>query len=144
MRRINQLAIFFLPVFCAGLFCPYTYGQPQAKHGLHYETPATVWDEALPLGNGLLGALVWGDEKPLPDNIRFAHTGPVFFDDPSLPLLPDRRQIEWVADSVMDQINCTKGKLSEKAMAEYEQALEVYQAVAKKLPATFSRSAHGP
>jgi len=24
-----------------------------------------VWDEALPLGNGLLGALVWGDGKPL-------------------------------------------------------------------------------
>ncbi len=24
-----------------------------------------VWDEALPLGNGMLGALVWGDGKPL-------------------------------------------------------------------------------
>jgi hypothetical protein len=24
-----------------------------------------VWDEALPLGNGLLGALVWGDGRPL-------------------------------------------------------------------------------
>jgi alpha-L-fucosidase 2 len=24
-----------------------------------------VWDEAMPLGNGLLGALVWGDGKPL-------------------------------------------------------------------------------
>ncbi len=22
---------------------------------------AMVWDEAMPLGNGLLGALVWGD-----------------------------------------------------------------------------------
>ncbi len=65
MCRLNQLVIFLLPVFCAGLFCPYTYGQPQAKHGLHYETPATVWDEALPLGNGLLGALVWGDGRPL-------------------------------------------------------------------------------
>ncbi|MHC4567383.1 MAG: glycosyl hydrolase family 95 catalytic domain-containing protein, partial [Planctomycetota bacterium] len=35
------------------------------KHGLHYKTPAEVWDEAMPLGNGLLGALVWGDGKPL-------------------------------------------------------------------------------
>jgi len=59
-------------------------------------------------------------------------------------LFAGRRQIEWLADSVKDQINCAKGKLSEKAMAEYEQALEVYQAVAKKLPATSSRSAHGP
>lgn len=36
-------------------------GQPEAKHGLCYTTPAAVWDEAFPLGNGLLGALVWGD-----------------------------------------------------------------------------------
>ncbi|MEJ2705526.1 MAG: glycoside hydrolase N-terminal domain-containing protein, partial [Sedimentisphaerales bacterium] len=40
-------------------------GQPLPEHGLHYDEPATVWDEAMPLGNGLLGALVWGDGKPL-------------------------------------------------------------------------------
>lgn len=38
---------------------------PRPEHGLHYTEPATVWDEAMPLGNGLLGALVWGDGKPL-------------------------------------------------------------------------------
>ena len=32
---------------------------------IDYATPATVWDEALPLGNGTLGALVWGDGAPL-------------------------------------------------------------------------------
>ena len=37
----------------------------QPEHGLHYADPALVWDEAMPLGNGLLGALVWGDGKPL-------------------------------------------------------------------------------
>lgn len=35
------------------------------QHSLIHETPAEVWDEALPLGNGLLGALVWGNGKPL-------------------------------------------------------------------------------
>ncbi len=35
------------------------------QHSLEYETPAEVWDEAMPLGNGLLGALVWGDGNPL-------------------------------------------------------------------------------
>jgi alpha-L-fucosidase 2 len=35
------------------------------KQVLLYKTPATVWDEAFPLGNGLLGALVWGDGGPL-------------------------------------------------------------------------------
>jgi alpha-L-fucosidase 2 len=38
---------------------------PNARHGLAYESPATTWDEAMPLGNGLLGALVWGDGGPL-------------------------------------------------------------------------------
>ena len=38
---------------------------PKPEHGLHYTQPATVWDEAMPLGNGLVGALVWGDGKPL-------------------------------------------------------------------------------
>jgi alpha-L-fucosidase 2 len=42
-----------------------TLAQPLPEHGLHYKKAATVWDEAMPLGNGLLGALVWGDGKPL-------------------------------------------------------------------------------
>jgi len=39
--------------------------EPRPEHGLRYTTPALVWDEAMPLGNGLLGALVWGDGTPL-------------------------------------------------------------------------------
>lgn len=33
--------------------------------GLHFDTPVTVWDEALPVGNGQLGALLWGDGNPI-------------------------------------------------------------------------------
>ncbi len=33
------------------------------KHALHFTNVVTRWDEALPLGNGILGALVWGDGK---------------------------------------------------------------------------------
>ncbi|MFH1716927.1 MAG: glycoside hydrolase N-terminal domain-containing protein [Planctomycetota bacterium] len=40
-------------------------GNPLPEHGLHFETPSQTWDEAIPLGNGLLGALVWGDGSPL-------------------------------------------------------------------------------
>jgi alpha-L-fucosidase 2 len=39
--------------------------QPRDGHGLHFMSPVTVWDEALPLGNGIMGALVWGDGKPV-------------------------------------------------------------------------------
>ncbi len=34
-------------------------------HTIEYTNPALTWDEALPLGNGILGALVWGDGTPL-------------------------------------------------------------------------------
>ncbi len=40
-------------------------GLPQPRHGLHFTNAVRVWDEALPLGNGILGALVWGDGQPL-------------------------------------------------------------------------------
>lgn len=38
---------------------------PQSKHGLHFTNAVQVWDEALPLGNGILGALVWGGGQPM-------------------------------------------------------------------------------
>jgi len=47
------------------LLCGPVGALPRAEHGLHYTAPAAVWDEAMPLGNGLLGALVWGNGKPL-------------------------------------------------------------------------------
>ena len=46
---------------------------PQPEHGLRYGTPASSWDEALPLGNGLMGALVWGDGAPL--RVSLDHAG---------------------------------------------------------------------
>lgn len=39
--------------------------QPLPEHGLKFDSPATRWDEALPLGNGMMGALLWGDGRPL-------------------------------------------------------------------------------
>lgn len=38
---------------------------PQPEHGLDFRSPVGVWDEALPLGNGILGGLFWGDGNPL-------------------------------------------------------------------------------
>jgi alpha-L-fucosidase 2 len=55
----------FNAILVALAFTAFVYGQPQTEHGLHYTTPAMVWDEAMPLGNGLLGALVWGNGRPL-------------------------------------------------------------------------------
>ena len=38
---------------------------PSSQHPIEYSVPATTWDEGLPLGNAMLGALVWGDGNPL-------------------------------------------------------------------------------
>ena len=35
------------------------FAQPEAIHNLHFNSLAQRWDEAIPLGNGMLGALVW-------------------------------------------------------------------------------------
>ena len=64
MCRTNEAALVSMMIFGA-LFCGLAGAEPRAEHGLHYTAPATVWDEAMPLGNGLLGALVWGDGRPL-------------------------------------------------------------------------------
>ena len=56
---------FIILILSGILFTTHASAQLHPEHGLHYEEPATVWDEAMPLGNGLLGALVWGDGRPL-------------------------------------------------------------------------------
>ena len=39
--------------------------QPAAGHNLVFNELATVWDEAMPLGNGMVGNLVWEKEGKL-------------------------------------------------------------------------------
>lgn len=39
--------------------------QPTVRHNLSFNKLATRWDEAMPLGNGMLGALVWEKNKRL-------------------------------------------------------------------------------
>ncbi|CAN5616953.1 hypothetical protein BH10BAC2_BH10BAC2_06530 [soil metagenome] len=43
----------------------YTYAQVKATHNLVADSLAKRWDEAMPLGNGLLGALIWQKENKL-------------------------------------------------------------------------------
>lgn len=38
---------------------------PNSSYDLSFSEPISRWDEALPLGNGLIGGLVWGDGAPL-------------------------------------------------------------------------------
>jgi alpha-L-fucosidase 2 len=60
--RVGQVTglILILPVFC--LWCSTFVGAatlPPDRHDLAFKALARSWDEGIPLGNGLLGALVW-------------------------------------------------------------------------------------
>ena len=41
---------------------------PKKCHDLRLQSPIDRWDEAIPLGNGLLGMLLWGQGR----NIRLS------------------------------------------------------------------------
>lgn len=48
------------------LWQPFTlHGQVSAKHNLHFHALPRQWDEGIPLGNGMLGALVWNRDGVL-------------------------------------------------------------------------------
>lgn len=73
-------------------------------HKLWYDKPATLWEEALPLGNGRLGAMVYGD--PAHENIQlnentFWAGGPHNNLNPAaLQALPDIRRLIAAGDYI--------------------------------------------
>jgi len=58
-----------LLLFCAfRFFVPAGAESPVSGYSLTFPKLASVWDEAIPLGNGMLGALIWQNG----DNLRFS------------------------------------------------------------------------
>lgn len=57
---MNKNAFVFYLILTASLCA-----QPLPQHDLHFTALARTWDEALPLGNGMLGALIWQKENAL-------------------------------------------------------------------------------
>lgn len=57
------------PVLIISTFCLILYMQVNGKdpkaYELQIEAPITRWDEAIPLGNGLTGCLIWGEKNHL-------------------------------------------------------------------------------
>lgn len=54
--KFFQVPVYF---FFFLLHCTLIQAQPTEKDNLHFDHLATRWDEAMPLGNGMLGALIW-------------------------------------------------------------------------------------
>lgn len=60
------------------------------KHQLYFEKSIQRWDEAIPLGNGRLGALIWGD----PEELRFSLDRTDIW-DLSVPLNTEREDFTY-------------------------------------------------
>ena len=69
--------------------------QPQKAHNLVFDTLATRWDEAIPLGNGWLGALIWRKGERL----RISVDRVDLWDDRPMPAI-DKLKFSWVAEQV--------------------------------------------
>ena len=71
--------------------------QPASQHNLKFDTLATVWDEAIPLGNGMVGALVYQKD----DRLRFALDRSDLWDErPMKGLHREEFSYQWVQQQV--------------------------------------------
>jgi alpha-L-fucosidase 2 len=61
MIGTQKLLLFFVSL----LFFLFTNGQVSSKHNLEFSYLANRWDEAMPMGNGMLGVLVWQKNENL-------------------------------------------------------------------------------
>ncbi len=59
MRR-SALVPCALQIVALGVALHTAHAQPRASSNLTLAAPITTWDEAIPLGNGVLGGLIWG------------------------------------------------------------------------------------
>jgi alpha-L-fucosidase 2 len=89
MKKITVVALFVL-------WCSTVFGQ-SATHDLHFDVLAKRWDEAIPLGNGMLGALVWQKE----DHLRFSLDRADLWDiRPMKGLHRKEFSYQWVMDQI--------------------------------------------
>jgi hypothetical protein len=62
---------------------------------------------------------------------RFAHSAPIFMDVENRPLVPKKAEADYLVSRVQAEIERNSGLLSDEALAEFREALEKYQAIAK-------------
>jgi hypothetical protein len=60
---------------------------------------------------------------------RFAHTAPVWFEDPSQPLRPRREQCDFLTQRVRDELARSASLLPPEAVEEYQAALRKLEAL---------------
>jgi alpha-L-fucosidase 2 len=67
LHKFNKYSFWLMAVLLVGSCSKFRneHGFTPFAHDLHFDSLATRWDEAIPLGNGMLGALIWEKEGKL-------------------------------------------------------------------------------
>jgi len=71
------------------------FAQPKSQHNLVFDSLAKRWDEAIPLGNGWLGVLIWQKDNKL----RMSLDRVDLWDDRPMPEI-DKLKFKWVVEKV--------------------------------------------
>ena len=88
--------------------------QPRTEHNLVFDSLAKRWDEAIPLGNGWLGALIWQKEN----KIRMSLDRVDLWDDRPMAEI-DQLKFDWVVKQVKKGQYDTVQKLGDVPYEKY-------------------------
>ena len=88
--------------------------QPKKEHNLVFDSLAKRWDEAIPLGNGWLGALIWQKEN----KIRMSLDRVDLWDDRPMAEI-DKLKFTWVVEQVKKGQYDTVQKLGDEPYEKY-------------------------
>ncbi len=101
-------------------------------HEIHSATGNdTTFTVRVPLdGTTWIAVRAW--EPQSDGRFRFAHSAPVWFEDAQKPLRPLKREAEFLASRVRDEIARSRGVLPPASLAEFQQALAVWEQAAAR------------
>ena len=92
MRKLALLSLILLLLFACSRNNPELQPTP---HDLVFDNLATTWDEGIPLGNGMLGALIWQNGK----NLRISLDRSDLWDlRPMVNMFKEGFNYQWVYD----------------------------------------------
>ena len=108
---MKQKSLFFISalIISANIFA-----QPKPEHNLVFDSLAKRWDEAIPLGNGWLGALIWQKS----DMVRVSLDRVDLWDDRPMPDI-DKLKFNWVIEQVKKNQYDTVQKLGDDPYEKY-------------------------
>src|SRR5580700_199817 len=104
--------IFFLSL--ALFLAEHGLGQPTPSDNLVFDSLAKKWDQAVPLGNGWLGALIWKKDSL----VRISLDRVDLWDDRPMPDI-GKLQFKWIVEQVQKNEYDTVQKLGDEPYEKY-------------------------